>query len=197
MELWERQKRESEQSFTYYQIYQNEIQKEGEKTYLDVVNYIKTLPKTRTRRDYNSTLIREPTESGLKNLASRWKWKERDVAYKNHLNRLDEEKDEERYQESNDTVKTGLEQDLKDIDTYSKELKKSDYSLSTKINLKYTLARARDLTIKNIRLAHGRSTSISESNDKLKVDAEFNYGGFDKLVEALNDSKKQFLKNKK
>ena len=83
---------------------------------------------------------------------------------------------------------------LKEIDEYSKELHDSDYSLSTKINLKYTLARARDLTIKNLRLSHGRSTSISESNDKVKVDAELQYSGLKDLAEAFNEGKRKYLK---
>ena len=73
----------------------------------------------------------------------------------------------------------------------------SDYSLTTKVNLKYTLARAKDLTIKNLRLSHGRSISISESNEKVKVDGTIEYGGFDKLVKALDETRKQYRKQNK
>ena len=195
VELWERQKGERDSSYIYFSIYLHEL-KQRPKKLQDVINYIETLELKQTLRDYNSNLIEVPTMPQLKNLSSKWNWEDRDIAYTNHLSKLDQEKDEERYNETNDTIKNGLEQDLKEIDEYSKELYDSEYSLTTKINLKYTLARARDLTIKNLRLSHGRSTSISESNDKIKVDAELQYSGLKDLAEAFNEGRKKYLKSK-
>ena len=196
VELWERQKGERDASYIYFSIYLKEL-KERPKKLQDVIDYIETLPLEDSLRLYKSDLIEVPTMDQLKNFSKRWNWQDRDIAYTNYLNELDLEKDEERYNETNETVKTGLENDLKEIDDYSKELQESDYSLSTKINLKYTLTRARDLTIKNLRLSHGRSTNISESNDKVKVDADINYGGFDNLVKALDDTRKKYEKSRK
>ena len=196
VELWERQKGERDASYIYFSIYLKEL-KERPKKLQDVIDYIETLPLEDSLRLYKSDLIEVPTMDQLKNFSKRWNWQDRDIAYTNYLNELDLEKDEERYNETNETVKNGLENDLKEIDDYSKELQESDYSLSTKINLKYTLTRARDLTIKNLRLSHGRSTNISESNDKVKVDADINYGGFDNLVKALDDTRKKYEKSRK
>ena len=195
-ELWERQKGERDASYIYFHIFLHEL-KERPRKLQDVIDYIETLEPSGTLRNYKSNLIEVPSMSQLKKFSTNWNWQERETAYTNHINQLDLERDEERYNKTNEQIKAGLEQDLKEIDEYSKELYQSDYSLSTKTNLKYTLARAKDLTIKNMRLSHGRSISISESNDKVKVDANVDYGGFDKLVKALDETRKQYRKQHK
>ena len=192
-EIWERQKGERDASYTYFYIFLHEL-KERPRKLQDVIDYIETLETNGSLREYQSNLIAVPTLGQLQKLSAKWNWQERDIAYTNHLNELDSIKNEERYAKNNDIVKDGLEKDLKDIDEYSKELHESDYSLSTKVNLKYTLARAKDLTIKNLRLSYGRSTSISESNDKLKVDADVKYTGLSELAEAFNEGRKQYRK---
>ena len=192
-EIWERQKGERDTSYIYFHIFLHEL-KERPKKLQDVINYIENLPTDGNLRKYQSNLIKVPTLTQLQHMSSKWNWQERETAYTNHLNHLDLERDEERYNKTNEFVKEGLEKDLSDIDEYSRELHDSDYSLSTKVNLKYTLARAKDLTIKNLRLSHGRSISISESNDKVKVDGNIEYGGFDKLVKALDETRKQYKK---
>ena len=192
-EIWERQKGERDTSYIYFHIFLHEL-KERPKKLQDVINYIENLPSDGNLRKYQSNLIKVPTLTQLQHMSSKWNWQERETAYTNHLNHLDLERDEERYNKTNEFVKEGLEKDLSDIDEYSRELHDSDYSLSTKVNLKYTLARAKDLTIKNLRLSHGRSISISESNDKVKVDGNIEYGGFDKLVKALDETRKQYKK---
>lgn len=192
-ELWERQKGERDSTYTYFSIYLQEL-KVLPKKLQDVVDYIENLPSDGNLKQYKTNLIKVPTLTQLQHMSSKWNWQDREKAYLNHLDQKDREKDEERYNETNDNIKSGLEQDLKEIDEYSKELYDSDYSLTTKINLKYTLARARDLTIKNLRLSHGRSISISESNDKVKVDAELQYSGLKDLAEAFNEGRKKYLK---
>ena len=192
-EIWERQKGERDTSYIYFHIFLHELKARPRKLQ-DVINYIESLPTTDSLRQYGNDLIKVPTLNQLQQLSSKWNWQDREIAYTNHLNQLDLERDEERYNKTNEFVKDGLEKDLKDIDEYSKELHESDYSLTTKVNLKYTLARAKDLTIKNLRLSHGRSISISESNDKVKVDGNIEYGGFDKLVKALDETRKQYKK---
>ena len=192
-EIWERQKGERDASYTYFYIFLHEL-KERPRKLQDVIDYIESLPTQDNLRQYGNDLIKVPTLNQLQQLSSKWNWQDRDIAYTNHLNELDSIKNEERYAKNNDIVKDGLEKDLKDIDEYSKELHESDYSLSTKVNLKYTLARAKDLTIKNLRLSYGRSTSISESNDKLKVDADVKYTGLSELAEAFNEGRKQYRK---
>lgn len=193
VELWERQKGERDATYTYFHIYLHEL-KERPRKLKDVINYIENLPSEGNLKQYQSNLIKVPTLTQLQHMSSKWNWQDRETAFTNHLNQLDLERDEERYNKTNELVKEGLEKDLKDIDEYSKELHESDYSLTTKVNLKYTLARAKDLTIKNLRLSHGRSISISESNDKVKVDGNIEYGGFDKLVKALDETRKQYKK---
>ena len=195
-ELWERQKGERDASYIYFHIFLHEL-KERPKKLQDVIDYIESLKVEDGLRAYKNDLIEVPTLKQLQNHSRRWNWQDREIAYTNHINQLDQERDEERYNKTNEIIKEGLEQDLKEIDEYSKELYESDYSLSTKTNLKYTLARAKDLTIKNMRLSHGRSISISESNDKVKVDANVDYGGFDKLVKALDETRKQYRKQHK
>ena len=194
-ELWERQKGERDASYIYFHIYLHEL-KERPKKLQDVINYIDSLEPNGTLRNYKSNLIEVPTMGQLKKFSAKWKWQDRDIAYTNHLNQLDQEKAEEEYNQTNELVREGLEQDLKEIDEYGRILYDSDYSLTSKVNMKYTLARAKDLTIKNLRLSYGRSTSISESNDKLKVDANVEYTGLSELAEAFNEGRKQYQKRK-
>ena len=195
VELWERQKGERDASYIYFHIYLHEL-KERPKKLQDVINYIDSLEPNGTLRNYKSNLIEVPTMGHLKKFSAKWKWQDRDIAYTNHLNQLDQEKAEEEYNQTNELVREGLEQDLKEIDEYGRILYDSDYSLTSKVNMKYTLARAKDLTIKNLRLSYGRSTSISESNDKLKVDANVEYTGLSELAEAFNEGRKQYQKRK-
>lgn len=195
VELWERQKGERDASYIYFHIYLHEL-KERPKKLQDVINYIDSLEPNGTLRNYKSNLIEVPTMGQLKKFSAKWKWQDRDIAYTNHLNQLDQEKAEEEYNQTNELVREGLEQDLKEIDEYGRILYDSDYSLTSKVNMKYTLARAKDLTIKNLRLSYGRSTSISESNDKLKVDANVEYTGLSELAEAFNEGRKQYQKRK-
>ena len=195
VELWERQKGERDASYIYFHIYLHEL-KERPKKLQDVINYIDSLEPNGTLRNYKSNLIEVPTMGQLKKFSAKWKWQDRDIAYTNHLNQLDQEKAEEEYNQTNELVREGLEQDLKEIGEYGRILYDSDYSLTSKVNMKYTLARAKDLTIKNLRLSYGRSTSISESNDKLKVDANVEYTGLSELAEAFNEGRKQYQKRK-
>ncbi len=195
VELWERQPRERDPAYYCKQIYIKEIK--TDRALHKVIDFIKTLPKNDSEKqkyDYKGHFIEIPSLSQIQNWSKKYQWNQALTDYTNYLSRLDQEKDEARYDETNDSIKDGLEQDLKEIDEYSKELYASDYSLSTKISLKYTLARARDLTIKNLRLSHGRSISISESNDKVKVDAELQYSGLKDLAEAFNEGKRKYLK---
>ena len=72
--------------------------------------------------DYKGHLIEIPSLSQIQNWSNKSQWNQALTDYTNYLSRLDQEKDEERYDETNDSIKDGLEQDLKEIDEYSKEL---------------------------------------------------------------------------
>ena len=160
----------------------------------DVINYIETLEVEGSLRKYKSHLIDVPTLGQLQKASAKWKWQERETAYINHLNKIDEEKRNKKYNEENNVYTDSFGKDLKEWDKLSKELEKSDYSLSTRVHLKLDIQKGKDIAYKNYRLGNGRSISISESNDKVKVDGNIEYGGFDKLVKALDETRKQYKK---
>jgi len=195
VELWERQKGERDASYIYFDIYLREL-KHTPKKLKDVIDYIESLPLHDSLRLYKNNLIEVPTIDQLKNFSKRWKWQERETAYINHLNQIDEEVRNQKYHDENNEHTDSFGQDLKDWDDLSKKLKESDYSLSTIVRLKLDIQKGKDIAYKNYRLGNGRSTNISESNDKVKVDAEVNYGGFDNLVKALDETRKQYRKQK-
>lgn len=194
VELWERQKGERDASYIYFNIYLRELKKHPKKLQ-DVIDYIETLTEKDGLRLYKNNLIEVPTNVQLQNHSRRWNWQERETAYINHLNKLDEEARQERYTESNDSITDSHEQDLKDWDKLSEQLKKSDYSLSTMVHLKLEIQKGKDIAYKNYRLGNGRPVTISKSDNEHKVEAEVNtYFGLEDLAEAFNEGKKKYLR---
>ena len=196
VELWERQKGERDASYIYFTIYLKEL-KHHPKKLQDVINYIESLRIEGDLRGYKDNLIEVPTLKQIQQLSGKWKWQERETAYINHLNQIDEEARNQRYNESNNSIVDSFEKDLKDWDKLSQELEKSDYSLSTRTHLKLDIQKGKDIAYKNYRLGNGRSISITESNNEHKVEAEIEYGGFDKFVEAMAETRKLIIKTDK
>jgi hypothetical protein len=192
-EIWERQKGERDTSYIYFHIFLHEL-KITPKKLKDVINYIESLEVEGSLRKYKSHLIDVPTLGQLQKASAKWKWQERETAYINHLNKIDEEKRNKKYNEENNVYTDSFGKDLSEWDKLSKELEKSEYSLSTRVHLKLDIQKGKDIAYKNYRLGNGRSISISESNDKVKVDGNIEYGGFDKLVKALDETRKQYKK---
>ena len=195
VELWERQKGERDLSYTYFNIYLRELKTQPKKL-KDVINYIESLPPEGTLRHYKDNLIEVPTMDQLKSFSSKWKWQDRETAYLSYLNKKDEEARLQQYNTSNNVITDSHEKDLNEWDELSEELKKSDYSLSTRVHLKLEIQKGKDIAYKNYRLGNGRSISISESTNEHKVEAEV-YGGFEGLLKVLDDSRKQHNKQKK
>ena len=194
VELWERQKGERDASYIYFSIYLRELKKTPKKLQ-DVIDYIESLPHDGSLHIYQDNLIEVPTMDQLKSFSRRWNWADRDAAYTNHLNKLDEEARQERYTESNDSITDSHEQDLKDWDKLSEQLKKSDYSLSTMVHLKLEIQKGKDIAYKNYRLGNGRPVTISKSDNEHKVEAEVNtYFGLEDLAEAFNEGKRKYLR---
>lgn len=197
VELWERQPRERDSPYYYKQIYIKEIK--TDRTLQKVIDFIKTLPKDNNddqKYDYNGHLIKLPSLTKLQNLSKRYEWNQALADYTNHLDKLDSQRHQQEYEEKADDIDNAITSAIDINKKNRQELKESDYSLSTRIHLNYELSKDLDLLIKNFRLNHGRSTSISESTNEHKVEAEV-YGGFENLLKVLDDSRKQYTKNKK
>ena len=193
-ELWERQKGERDSTYTYFYIYLHEL-KALPKKLQDVINYIDNLPTNGSLREYKSNLIKVPTLGQLQHMSSKWKWEDRDIAYRNHLARLDEEAKQEQFAKDNDSIIEAIQEGLKYNKKLRRQLNHSDYAESTKINLNYTLSRELDLLNKNLRLSVGKPINISKSEQDVSLDAEVEYTGLSDLFEAFNEGKKQYHKN--
>lgn len=193
-ELWERQKGERDSTYTYFYIYLHEL-KALPKKLQDVINYIENLPTNGSLREYKSNLIKVPTLGQLQHMSSKWKWEDRDIAYRNHLARLDEEAKQEQFAKDNDSIIEAIQEGLKYNKKLRRQLNHSDYAESTKINLNYTLSRELDLLNKNLRLSVGKPINISKSEQDVSLDAEVEYTGLSDLFEAFNEGKKQYHKN--
>ena len=194
-ELWERQKGERDTSYIYFTIFLYEL-KITPKKLKDVIKYIETLETEGSLRKYKSHLIEVPTLGQLQKASAKWKWQERETAYTNYLNKIDEEERKQKYHDENNEYTDSFGKDLKDWDKLSEELEDSDYSLSTRVHLKLDIQKGKDIAYKNYRLGNGRSISISETTNEHKVEAEV-YGGFENLLKVLDDSRKQYVKGKK
>jgi hypothetical protein len=193
-ELWERQKGERDSTYTYFYIYLHEL-KALPKKLQDVINYIDNLPTNGSLREYRTNLIKVPTLGQLQHMSSKWKWEDRDIAYRNHLARLDEEAKQEQFAKDNDSIIEAIQEGLKYNKKLRRQLNHSDYAESTKINLNYTLSRELDLLNKNLRLSVGKPINISKSEQDVSLDAEVEYTGLSDLFEAFNEGKKQYHKN--
>lgn len=192
-ELWERQKGERDSTYTYFYIYLHEL-KALPKKLQDVINYIDNLPTNGSLREYKSNLIKVPTLGQLQHMSSKWKWEDRDIAYRNHLARLDEEAKQEQFAKDNDSIIEAIQEGLKYNKKLRRQLNHSDYAESTKINLNYTLSRELDLLNKNLRLSVGKPINISKSEQDVSLDAEVEYTGLSDLFEAFNEGRKQYHK---
>lgn len=195
VEKWERQKGERDASYIYFHIYLHELTQTPKKLQ-DVINYIESLPTDGTLHHYKSNLIAVPTMDQLKQFSSRWKWQDREREYVNHLNRIDQDERDQRYHTANNEIVDSFELDINDWNDLATELKESDYSLSTRIRLRLDIQKGKAIAYEKYRLGNGRPISISKSENDHTVDAAVDLGGFENFVRALNDSKKQFLKNK-
>lgn len=193
-ELWERQKGERDSTYTYFYIYLHEL-KALPKKLQDVINYIDNLPTNGSLREYRTNLIKVPTLGQLQHMSSKWKWEDRDIAYRNHLARLDEEAKQEQFTKDNDTIIEAIQEGIKYNRKLRRQLNHSDYADSSKINLNYTLSRELDLLNKNLRLSVGKPINISKSEQDVSLDAEVEYTGLSDLFEAFNEGKKQYHKN--
>jgi hypothetical protein len=160
----------------------------------DVINYIESLKPEQTLRNYKSNLIEVPTLSQLKNLSYKWNWQEREIAYTNHLARLDEVAKQEQFTKDNDTIIEAIQEGIKYNRKLRRQLNHSDYADSSKINLNYTLSRELDLLNKNLRLSVGKPINISKSEQDVSLDAEVEYSGLSDLFEAFNEGRKQYHK---
>ena len=192
-ELWERQKGERDSTYTYFYIYLHEL-KALPKKLQDVINYIDNLPTNGSLREYKSNLIKVPTLGQLQHMSSKWKWEDRDIAYRNHLARLDEEAKQEQFAKDNDSIIEAIQEGLKYNKKLRRQLNHSDYADSSKINLNYTLSRELDLLNKNLRLSVGKPINISKSEQDVSLDAEVEYTGLSDLFEAFNEGRKQYHK---
>ena len=192
-ELWERQKGERDASYIYFSIYLKEL-KHTPKKLQDVINYIDNLPTNGSLREYRTNLIKVPTLGQLQHMSSKWKWEDRDIAYRNHLARLDEEAKQEQFAKDNDSIIEAIQEGLKYNKKLRRQLNHSEYAESTKINLNYTLSRELDLLNKNLRLSVGKPINISKSEQDVSLDAEVEYTGLSDLFEAFNEGRKQYHK---
>lgn len=192
-EIWERQKGERDASYIYFSIYLHEL-KHTPKKLQDVINYIESLENDGDLRVYKSDLIEVPTLRQIQKLSQNWNWHDRDVAYTNHLARLDEEARQEQFAKDNDEIIEAIQEGLKYNKKLRKQLNHSEYAESTKINLNYTLSRELDLLNKNLRLSVGKPINISKSEQDVNLDAEVEYTGLSELFEAFNEGKKQYHK---
>ena len=193
VEIWERQKGERDASYIYFSIYLHEL-KHTPKKLQDVINYIESLENDGDLRVYKSDLIEVPTLRQIQKLSQNWNWHDRDVAYTNHLARLDEEARQEQFAKDNDTIIEAIQEGLKYNRKLRRQLNHSEYAESTKINLNYTLSRELDLLNKNLRLSVGKPINISKSEQDANLDAEVEYTGLSELFEVFNEGKKQYHK---
>jgi hypothetical protein len=160
----------------------------------DVINYIENLPTNGSLREYKSNLIKVPTLGQLQHMSSKWKWEDRDIAYRNHLARLDEEAKQEQFTKDNDSIIEAIQEGLKYNKKLRRQLNHSDYAESTKINLNYTLSRELDLLNKNLRLSVGKPINISKSEQDVNLEADVEYTGLSDLFEAFNEGRKKYNK---
>ncbi|MDO5827284.1 MAG: hypothetical protein Q4Q19_03380 [Methanobrevibacter sp.] len=172
--LWERQKRERDNPYYWKHIYIHEIK--SERTLSKVISYIEKLPKEGKSGElfrYKDHFIKLPTLPQLEKASERYKWNQALADYTNYLEEKDEKRREEKYSKTSDMVCDVCTELIKGCKGLTKEIKQGDYAPSTKAQYLYTIARTIDLANKNHRLNNNRSTSKSESTEKISADVKF------------------------
>ena len=191
VELWERQKGESSKSFAYFQLYRDFS--EFDKTYKKYVEHLESLGTNGEIILDNGKKIDVPTLKRIEKLGSKWKWQERDRAYHNFNDELDRLKNNELFEQNNDSMINLVIDNIKLAQKHTDELEQStyDYALSTRVKIGQQLAQTIDILNKNYRLSNGRSTNISES--KQEVIAEIEAEAEVKQETSVNVTSNEFM----
>ncbi len=115
---------------------------------------------------------KEITLAALQKNSERWSWVERAKLHDAEIELEELEKNRKDFDETNEKFKETFKKILDLANELLDEMYNGDYATSTKIQMLRTLVTILDDTYKNFRLAHGRSTRISESTNEHHVDAE-------------------------
>ena len=177
---WLRQKGESNKSYALFQIHLNlpHILSGKQKTYKHIVEFVDN-PKIleswevegnlkRTLLEFHANINKPTTEKTIQNLASKWKWSDRVLAYENHLEtkRLEaKEKEFEKIDNHNHNIgrliAEGVEEALR-------EMKYQGYAPTTKMNILDSASASMNRVVKDERVRFNKPTDIRASDLKLQ-----------------------------
>ena len=115
---------------------------------------------------------KEISLSTLQSNSAKWCWVERAKLHDAEIELEELEKNRKDFEETNEKFKETFKKILDLANDLLDEMYNGEYATSTKIQMLRTLVTILDDTYKNFRLAHGRSTRISESTNEHRVDAD-------------------------
>ena len=115
---------------------------------------------------------KEITLVALQSNSAKWCWVERAKLHDAEIELEELEKNRKDFEETNEKFKKTFKKILELANELLDEMYNGEYATSTKIQMLRTLVTILDDTYKNFRLAHGRSTRISESTNEHRVDAD-------------------------
>ena len=160
---WERQKGESAKAYYRFKIF---LELPPDKRTLE--NALQEINKNQQNTGNN----KEVSLSSIKTMSTKWAWMERAALYDSNLILKEMEENDNEFRKTNKDFKNVFKETLGLADDLLQQLVNNvnDNALSTRINMLNTLMNVLDSLYKNYRLAHGRSTRISETT----VDADVN-----------------------
>lgn len=160
-----RLKGESQKLFNRFKIYRDMSPEER-----SLENVQKILKKDNNGQKNKNN--KEIPLSTLQSNSAKWSWVERAKLHDAEIELEELEKNRKDFDETNEKFKETFKKILDLANELLDEMYNGDYATSTKIQMLRTLVTLLDDTYKNFRLAHGRSTRISESTNQHHVDAD-------------------------
>ncbi|WP_346675512.1 hypothetical protein [Methanobrevibacter woesei] len=165
-EAWERQKGESDLSYSRFCIYKD---LSPEKRSLQ--NVVEILKKM-TKSDQNSPPNKKiPSETALKNMSQKWRWVERARLYDAHEQLKESLKYEKEFTKENKKIINLIKKLINYCEDVLDDIinNNNDYALTTRLSLLSTLMGIIDRANFNIRTCYGKPAKY---NDELNVNSK-------------------------
>lgn len=165
-EAWERQKGESDLSYSRFCIYKD---LSPEKRSLQ--NVVEILKKM-TKSDQNSPPNKKiPSETALKNMSQKWRWVERARLYDAHEQLKESLKYEKEFTKENKKIINLIKKLINFCEDILEDIinNNNDYALTTRLSLLSTLMGIIDRANFNIRTCYGKPAKY---NDELNVNSK-------------------------
>lgn len=183
VEAWERQKGESDLSYSRFCIYKDLSPEQ--RSIQNVVEILKKVSKSEQNLSQNKKI---PSKTALENMSQKWRWVERSRLYDAHEQLKESLKYEEEFTKENKKIINLIKKLIKYCEDILDDIinNNNDYALTTRLSLLSTLMGIIDRANYNIRTCYGKSTKL-DINSKNEVSIKENPNVMNKSDKELEE----------